>query len=76
MRIQPYLFFEGRCEEAVEFYRSVLGAEATMLMRFKGRCDLHAPGMIPPGAEDKVMHMIKAALMFLIMCVTPRTFRR
>jgi PhnB protein len=35
MPVQPYLFFEGRCEEAVEFYRKALGAEITMLMRFK-----------------------------------------
>ncbi len=35
MQIQPYLFFDGRCEEAIEFYRSTIGAEVTMLMRFK-----------------------------------------
>ncbi|MES1161686.1 MAG: VOC family protein, partial [Rhizobacter sp.] len=35
MKVQPYLFFEGRCEEAIEFYRAKLGAEVTMLMRFK-----------------------------------------
>ena len=35
MQVQPYLFFNGRCEEAVEFYRKALGAEVTMLMRFK-----------------------------------------
>lgn len=35
MQIQPYLFFDGRCDEAIEFYRSVLGAEVSMLMRFK-----------------------------------------
>jgi PhnB protein len=35
MQVQPYLFFDGRCEEAVAFYRSALGAEVTMLMRFK-----------------------------------------
>ena len=35
MQVQPYLFFDGRSEEAVEFYRSALGAEVTMLMRFK-----------------------------------------
>ena len=56
MQIQPYLFFDGRCEEAVEFYRKTLGAEVTMLMRFKDSPEPHAPGMIPPGAEDKVMH--------------------
>lgn len=57
MQVQPYLFFEGRCEEAVEFYRSALGAEIIMLMRFKDSPEPHQPGMIPPGAEDKVMHM-------------------
>jgi len=55
--VQPYLFFDGRCEEAVEFYRSALGAEVEMLMRFKDSPDPHEPGMCAPGAEDKVMHM-------------------
>jgi PhnB protein len=53
MQIQPYLFFEGRCDEAMEFYRSALGAEVTMLMRFKDNPD---PGQSPPSAGDKVMH--------------------
>jgi PhnB protein len=57
MQVQPYLFFDGRCEEAVEFYRSALGAEVTMLMRFKDSPEPPAPGMVPPGAEDKVMHL-------------------
>ena len=57
MQVQPYLFFEGRCEEAVEFYRSALGAEVTMLMRFKDSPDPHEPGTVPPGAGDKVMHV-------------------
>jgi PhnB protein len=35
MQVQPYLFFDGRCEEAIEFYCSKLGAEVTMLARFK-----------------------------------------
>ena len=56
MQIQPYLFFDGRCDEAVEFYRKALGAEVTMLMRFKDSPEPPAPGMIPPGAETKVMH--------------------
>jgi PhnB protein len=51
MQIQPYLFFEGRCEEAIEFYRGTLGAEVTMLMRFKD-----GPKPVSPGTEDKVMH--------------------
>ena len=57
MQVQPYLFFDGRCEEAVEFYRSALGAEVTMLMRFKDSPDPHEPGTVPPGAGDKVMHV-------------------
>ena len=57
MLVQPYLFFDGRCEEAVEFYRRALGAEVTMLVRFKDSPEPHEPGMVPPGAGDKVMHM-------------------
>jgi PhnB protein len=57
MKVQPYLFFDGRCEEAVEFYRKVLGAEVEMLMRFKDSPEPHPPGMIPAGAENKIMHM-------------------
>jgi len=57
MQLQPYLFFDGRCEEAVEFYKGVLGAEVTMLMRFKDSPEPPQPGMVPPGSEDKVMHM-------------------
>ncbi len=53
MKVEPYLFFEGRCEEALEFYRKALGAEVTMLMRFNEAPD---PGMCPTGAGDKVMH--------------------
>ena len=56
MQVQPYLFFDGRCEEAVGFYRSALGAEVVMLMRFKDSPDPPPPGMVPPGGENKVMH--------------------
>ena len=56
MHIQPYLFFDGRCEEALEFYGKKLGAEVTMLMRFKESPEPPQPGMVPPGSEDKVMH--------------------
>jgi PhnB protein len=55
MQVEPYLFFEGRCEEALEFYRSALGAEVTALMRFKDSPD---PTMCPAGAEDNVMHAV------------------
>jgi PhnB protein len=53
MQVQPYLFFDGRCEEAVEFYQRTLGAKVEMLLRFK---DAPEPGHTPPGAENKVMH--------------------
>jgi PhnB protein len=56
MQVQPYLFFDGRCEEAVEFYKGALGAKVEMLMRFKEAPDQPPPGMVPPGSEDKVMH--------------------
>ncbi len=56
MPIQPYLFFDGRCDEAIEFYRKALGAEVIMLMRFKDSPDLQAHATLPPGAENKVMH--------------------
>jgi len=57
MRVEPYLFFNGRCEEAVEFYKKALGAEVAILMRFKDSPEPHAPGMLPPGSENKVMHV-------------------
>lgn len=53
MQVQTYLFFDGRCEEALQFYRSALGAEVTTLMRFKESPD---QSMISPGSEEKVMH--------------------
>ena len=56
MQVQPYLNFDGRCEEAIEFYRRTLGAEVTMLMRFKDSPEPCEGGIVPPGAEDKVMH--------------------
>jgi PhnB protein len=56
MFVEPYLFFEGRCDEAVEFYRKHLGAEVGPLMRYKESPEPHRPGMLPPGSENKVMH--------------------
>ena len=62
MQVQTYLFFDGRCEEAIDFYRGALGAEVTMLMRFKD-CPRARPGKpaqegcaITPGTENKIMH--------------------
>jgi len=54
VQVQPYLFFEGRAEEAAEYYKRHLGAEVTMLMRFK---DSPEQGGCAPGNENKVMHM-------------------
>jgi PhnB protein len=54
--IQPYLFFNDRCEEAVEFYRKALGAEVEVMMRFKDSPEPHQPGTIPSGFENKIMH--------------------
>jgi PhnB protein len=56
MAIEPYLFFEGCCEEALEFYRRALGAEVTMLMRNKESPEPPPPGMLPPGSENKILH--------------------
>ncbi len=53
MQIQPYLFFEGRCEEALEFYRKTVGAEVLMMMRFK---DSPEPAGCGSAAPEKVMH--------------------
>src|SRR3546814_19131527 len=57
MSVEPYLFFDGRAEEAAEFYKRALGAEVEMLMRFKDNPDNPPPGAMPPGSADKVMHM-------------------
>ena len=54
--IQPYLFFGGRCEEALEFYRTALGAQVDFLMRYKESPEPLPPGRLPPGFENKVMH--------------------
>jgi PhnB protein len=57
MQVQPYLFFDGRCEEAAEFYKSAIGAKVEMLMRNSDSPDKPPPDMLPPGSENKVMHM-------------------
>jgi len=53
MQIQPYLFFEGRTEEALEFYQSKLGAKVKFMMRYKENPD---PKYNPPNSGEKVMH--------------------
>ncbi len=51
MEIQPYLFYDGRCDEAIAFYRDTVGAEVAMLMRFKD-----CPEPTSPDVAEKVMH--------------------
>jgi PhnB protein len=53
VQVQPYLFFDGRCDEALEFYKNAVGAKVGMLMRFKDAPDHTGHS---PGSENKVMH--------------------
>ena len=55
MPVEPYLNFDGRCEEAIEFYKKALGAEVVMLMRVSDSPE-QPPGGITPGTENKIMH--------------------
>lgn len=54
--VQPYLFFSGRCDEALQFYQKTVGAKIEMLMRYNESPQPMPPGSIPPGFEKKVMH--------------------
>src|ERR1041385_348756 len=54
--VQSYLFFDGRCEEALEYYRKTVGAEIQMLMLFKDSPEPPQPGACAPGSGDKIMH--------------------
>jgi PhnB protein len=53
MHVQPYLDFNGRCDEALEFYKKAIGAKVAMLMRWKDSPD---KSMCTPENADKVMH--------------------
>jgi PhnB protein len=54
--VQPYVFFDGKCDEAIKFYSSAIGAQTQMLMRYKDCPDPQAKAGCKPGTEDKVMH--------------------
>ncbi|MEY4345245.1 MAG: hypothetical protein RL032_1077 [Pseudomonadota bacterium] len=56
MKVEPYLFFNGRCEEAIAFYQQALGAEVTLQMRMNEAPDPPPPGALPEGFENKIMH--------------------
>ena len=53
MKISPYLHFDGRCDEAIEFYKKALGAELQFMVRFKENPE---PQYNPPGMDEKIMH--------------------
>lgn len=55
-RIEPYLMFGGRCEEALEFYKTALGAQVERVMKFSESPEPMPPGTLPPGFEHKIMH--------------------
>jgi len=58
MQVQPYLYFDGRAEEALEFYRAKLGAKVEAMMRYSEAPPPKPgqPSMVPPGAGNKIMH--------------------
>ena len=68
MKIDAYLFFNGRCEEAIEFYKTAVGAQQQMLMRYKDSPQPPQPGMLPPGNENKVMHASLSIGSSTLMC--------
>ena len=56
MQVQPYLFFDGRCEEALDFYKKTLGAKVEMMMRFKENPDKDKNPNCMPSDDNKIMH--------------------
>lgn len=56
MIVQPYLLYDGRCEEALAFYEKAVGAEIEAKMRYKEAPEKPPPGMLQPGSDDKIMH--------------------
>ena len=56
MYVQPYVFFDGRCDEAIEFYKKAVGATVEMLVRFKDAPEMPKNENLKPGSENNVMH--------------------
>jgi PhnB protein len=77
--IEPYLFFGGRCEEALAFYGKTLGAKVDFMMRYRESPEAPPPGMLPAGYENKVMHTTfrigKSVLMASDGCGEPLEFK-
>ena len=68
MQVQPYLFFEGRAEEALEFYKKALGAKVEMLMRFKDSPVPPNEGCAAPNSAEKIMHCSMKIGETIVMC--------
>jgi PhnB protein len=68
MKVEPYLFFEGRCAEALEFYRTALGADILTVLRYRDSPVPPDANMIPPEALDKVMHASFRVGETVVMC--------
>jgi len=58
MNVESYLFFNGFCEEALDFYKGAIGAQVHALLRMKESPEPPPPGVIPDGSEEKVMHAL------------------
>ena len=56
MQVMPYLIFEGRCEEAIEFYQKAVGARVEEMVRFSEAPEPPPPDMVAPGSERKILH--------------------
>ena len=56
MKVETYVFFEGRCDEALDFYQKALGAKVETRMRFSESPDPVPKPMLPPGGAQKIMH--------------------
>lgn len=79
MKVEPYLFFNGRCDEAIAFYQKAVGAELTFLMRMNESPDPIPADALPAGFENKVMHATLRIGDSLVMvsdgnCNTPSGF--
>jgi len=58
MNVEPYVFFDGKCEEALAFYKDAVNAQVEAVLHFKDHPDAGKPGIVPPGADNKVMHSV------------------
>ena len=56
MQLTPYLFFDGKCAEAIDFYKSAIGADIVFMMQYKDAPEPLPEGMNSPELQDCVMH--------------------